>query len=51
MNILVIWKAFVEFYQISFLEFVLEEVTVAYILQIDYFHNLYLGLSQEVSFQ
>ena len=35
MNILVIWKAFVEFDQISFFEFVLEDATG---LQIDNFH-------------
>jgi len=35
MNILVIWKAFVEFDQISFLEFVLEDVTG---MEIDKFH-------------
>ena len=45
MNILVIWKAFVEFDQISFFEFVLEDATL---LQIDNFHNY---VRQKASFQ
>jgi len=45
MNILVIWKALVEFDQISFFEFVLEDDTL---LQIDNFHNY---VSQKASFQ